>query len=146
MKLFHPTIKLLQCAESKEETELKSYSCVRSAAFHMGAKDSDRVHRRGFCKFGNSTGHSTGCSCRGFSNLPCEVLNGIAYLGICLRVFLSHPIEGGGGVALAAVSCGLCPPSTFTSTDQKAMCLCYMALWRPSEGPWLGGDEGFTVR
>lgn len=25
MKLLHPTVKLLQCAESKEESQLKSY-------------------------------------------------------------------------------------------------------------------------
>lgn len=79
MKLFHPTIKLLQCAESKEETELNSYSCARSAAFHMGTKDSDRVHRRE-CEFGSSTDHSYGCPCPGFSPDGHDVLNGIVYL------------------------------------------------------------------
>lgn len=34
-KLLHPTIKLLQCAESKEESGLNSYSCVQSAVFLM---------------------------------------------------------------------------------------------------------------
>lgn len=41
MKLLHPTIKLLQCAGSKEETELNSYLCLQSAVFHMSARSSN---------------------------------------------------------------------------------------------------------
>lgn len=33
MKLLRPTIKLLQCAESKEESEPNWYSCVQSVPY-----------------------------------------------------------------------------------------------------------------
>lgn len=44
-KLCHPTVKLLQCAESKEETELNSNSCVHGAVFHMSTKDPNSWRR-----------------------------------------------------------------------------------------------------
>lgn len=44
-KLFHPSVKLLQCAESKEETELNSHSCVQSTLFHMSTKDPNSWRR-----------------------------------------------------------------------------------------------------
>lgn len=166
MKLFHPTIKLLQCAESKEETELNSYSCAQGAAFHTSAKDSDTWRTSSWkCDFSKSELNSfLQLKLPWYYSCVWHALSAHSHIRIFVPSSSSSTLRAwwrsrpwrpsvmAASPLTAAVSCGAVLKRASATVNvyvhrSNAMCLCYMALWtqRPSESPRLVWDEGFMV-
>lgn len=163
-KLFHPTVKLLQCAESKEETELNSYSCVQSTVFHMSTKDPNSWRRAGWIQeIWIQFVHFYGCFCHHFNLNDGHIIN-VLGMHVCtfmyiyifwLLIFLlepdsmrKEPALMAAGLLTASVSCGLShrqclrPPITRNNVFMLDGIVDAEALWESQPG--LRWDEGLT--